>query len=127
METVLAFLAAVLWIMFLAWIIAGIFIWIGAKLAGIQGATLFRSMMAALAATLAVWLVTAACSALPVVGTILGFLLGHLICIWILMVLFETGFARALVAWVFHFVAQILAVVIAALTFAGGILAVLGL
>ena len=102
----------------LAAFIAGFFIWAGAKLAGIKKATIGKSILAAIACSFALWFLTGLIFPFPFVG----FLLGHLVCLWILQAIFDTTFGKAFLAWIFHFVAQVIAIIIGVLTFAGGLM-----
>lgn len=99
--------------------IAGLFMWIGAKIARIEGATFGRSMWAAVAAALASSVVTfiLALFGLPGVGAVLGILIDILV----IQSIYQTTFLRALVCWVGYLVSFFIAAFVAiALVAAGG-------
>jgi general secretion pathway protein G len=99
--------------------IAGFFLWIGAKLARIDGATFGRSMMAAVAAALASFVVAVilALFGLPGAGTVIGILVDILV----IKSIFKTTFLKALVCWLGYLVSAFIAAFVAiALVAAGG-------
>ena len=66
-----------------------------------------------------VWLVF---SVVPVFGTILGFIIGLFFAILVIKASYSTSFGKALLVWVFHIIAEIIAIIIGVMTFAGGLL-----
>ena len=121
MEIAAGAIGVIIGIAIIAAFLAGFFILIGAKMAGIENATIGNSILAAIACTMTVWILTAACSVVPVIGTFIGFFIGLLSCVWILMTIFKTTFGKAFLAWILHFVAQVIAIIIGLFTFAGGL------
>ena len=112
---------AIIGIFILSILISGFFMWLGAKMAGIKKSTFGRAILAAIAASLITYIVSAVFSVLPVIGTILGFFIGLLLSLFAIKSVFNTTFGRAFLAWIFNIVAQILAVIIGAALFVGGI------
>ena len=99
--------------------IAGFFMWIGAKIARIEGATFGRSMWAAVAAGLASSVVTLILSVfgLPGVGAVLGILA----VILVLQSIYQTTFLKALICWVGYLVSAFIAAFVSmALVASGG-------
>lgn len=103
-------------------LISGIFMWIGARLAGIQRATLGRAILAAISGTAIVWIVGGLfATTLPLGGSILGFLLILLLVLLATRTIFDTSFGKALLAWIFFILAQIAVGLLVALFFTGSI------
>jgi hypothetical protein len=93
-------------------IIAGLFMWAGAKMAGIQNATLGKSIGAAIAVSLVTWIIAVVFSILPVIGTFIGFIVGLIIALFVIKSIFNTTMGKAFLAWIFNIFAQILAIVL---------------
>ncbi|MBI5675836.1 MAG: hypothetical protein HZC48_08450 [Nitrospirae bacterium] len=119
MGILVTFLGTLVGVAVLAAFIAGFFIWVGSKLAGINNTTIGKSVLAAIACSLSLWFITGVFFFNPIIG----FFIGHLICLWIIKNIFETTFGKALLAWIFHFAAQVIAIIIAIATFATGLMA----
>jgi hypothetical protein len=106
----------------LAVLISGIFMWIGARLAGIQRATLGRAIFAAISGTAIVWLVGGLlATTLPLGGSILGFLVILLLVLVATRIIFDTSFGKALLAWIFFILAQAVVGLLVSLLFTGSI------
>jgi len=118
-------LGVLLGVVVLAALLAGLFMWIGAKLARVPGATFGKAILAGIASAFASWLMTAVFSVVPVIGTLVGFLAGLLLSAFVIQAVFDTSLEKALLVWVFHLLAEILVIVIALATFAGGLLSYL--
>lgn len=107
-------------------LISGIFMWIGARLAGVQRATLGRAILAAIASTAIAWIIRGLfAAALPFVGPFIGFLLGLLLVLVAIRVIFDTSFGKALLAWIFFILAQMVAGLLVGLLFFGGMRALI--
>jgi len=98
--------AAVL-IILLALIIAGLFLMIGAKFAGIEDATLGKSMIAVVGGGILALLI----GWIPVIGWILGIIAY----IWVIKTVFNTDWIKAAIAWLMTIVVEMLVVFIFAL------------
>jgi hypothetical protein len=98
--------AAVL-IILLALIIAGFFLMLGAKLAGIEDATLGKSMIAVVGGGILALLI----GWIPVIGWILGIIAY----IWVIKTVFNTDWIKAAIAWLMTIVVEMLVVFIFAL------------
>lgn len=101
--------------------ISGIFMWIGANLAGAVRSTLARSIWAAFGAMVVIWLVGSLFAAyVPVVGPVFGLLPGFVIVLFLIQIIFDTGFSRALLVWIFFILAQFAAGRLAGFLLLGG-------
>jgi hypothetical protein len=92
-----------------SWLLAGLLIWIGARVAGLKYVTLLRSILAALAASGVAWLCMTLFPDVPVVGTSLGVVLGLLLSWFAIKEVLNTSPGPALLVWVFDVAAQIVA------------------
>jgi hypothetical protein len=110
---------AILGIAVLALLIATFFMWIGAKMAGVKKATFGRSFIAALASAFLTWFLSLALSFFPPIGPPIGFLIGLVLVVFVIKGAYDTNFGKALLVWVFHLLAEIAAIIIGLLTFAG--------
>lgn len=108
-------------IMVLAALIAGFFMWIGAKMAGVENATFGKAIWAAIATSIVTWLISALFSIIPGIGTIIGFFVGLLFSIGIIKSIFNTTGGKAFLVWIFNIVAQVIAIIIAIATFASAL------
>ncbi len=104
---------AVLLLLILLLVIAAFFLWIGAKLAGIQNATFGKAVVAALVSVIALAVLQVIMSIIPFLGGLVGFLLGILVSIYIIKAVFDTSWGKALLAWILYVVAIIATVFIA--------------
>jgi hypothetical protein len=90
--------------------VSAVFTWIGAHLAGALQTTLARAFWAAVAGMMVVWLVGSLFSAfIPVVGPIFGLLPGFFLVLFVIQLIFETSFFRAVLVWVFFVLGQLAA------------------
>ena len=120
-----SFLGIVLGIVALSWFLSGCFMWVAAHMAGVPNVTFGRSLLAALGATFATWLCAGVFSIIPIIGTVVGMVLGTLLAWFVIKGVFKTTFGRAFLIWVFNIFAHVAAVIVAILTFAGGLAAAL--
>jgi hypothetical protein len=127
MATMTALLGIFFGMMLVGAIVSGVFIWIGAKIAGIPNPGFGRCVLVAIVTSVCTWLLSFILSILPVVGTFGGFILGLIVSLLIIKSMFNVPFGQAFLVWIFHALAQGVAIFIAVLTFAGGILALAGL
>ena len=105
--------------MFLTGLISWFFIYVGAKLAMIQEATFARALLAAIGSGIVGWAVPAVLYAVPLLGSCSGFVIGLGASLAIIAVVFKTTPAKAFTVLVFHLFAQVVAFLLALLTFAG--------
>lgn len=114
-----AILGAVVGMFIIATIIAAFLMWLGAKLAKIENATFGKAILAALVAAAITWVLSLLFSFIPVVGTMLGLIIGLILTIFAIKAIFSTTFGKAALVWVFHIIAEIIAIIIGLVTFAG--------
>ncbi len=122
-----AIMGAILGLVVLASLVAGFFMYVAAKLAMVEKATFGRAILAALGSSLADWVLTAALSPVPLLGSCSGFVIGLAASLVIIMLVFETTVPKALLVWLFHLLAELVALFIAVLTFASILLSFLSL
>jgi hypothetical protein len=104
--------AGILVFFIIALLITAFFLWIGVKLAGIRGASFGKAIIAALLSIIATMILSIILSLLPFIGGFLGLLLGILVSIYIIRVVFDTSWGKALVAWILYIIAIIIAMLI---------------
>ena len=109
----------------LALLISAFFLWIGAKLAGIREASFGKAILAALVSVVALALLQIVLSLIPRIGGTLGLLLGILVSIYVIKAVFDTGWGKAILAWILYIVAIIVAGIIAAIFGASAIWSIL--
>lgn len=114
--------ASITGIAFLAVLIASFFLWIGAKIAGVKEATFGKSILAAIGAEFVIWIISLVLSIIPVIGTVIGFIVGLILAIFVIKGIYDTSFGKALAAWIFGAIAQVVAIGIGAATFARALL-----
>lgn len=118
----IGFGAWVLFLLLFAIFIGAFFMWIAAKIARVKKSSFGRAILAAVAASVVAVILSLVFGILPVIGNGLGFLVGLLFSILIIMWAFDTTFVKALLVWVFNIVAVVIAVALTALITAGSLL-----
>jgi len=88
-------------------------------MAGVKKATFGRSFVAALGSAFVTWVLSLSLSFFPPFGPPIGFFIGLILVLFIIMGAYDTTFGKALLVWLFHLLAEIAAIVIGVLTFAG--------
>ena len=100
-------------------VVAGLFMWLGAKIAGVRRATFGRAVVAAIAS----WFVTGLCFGLapilPVIGLGLATLGSILLSLVVIKAAFDTSLGKALLVWIFNLIVQAVAALLAGLPFLG--------
>lgn len=91
-----------------ATVVSAVFIWFGAKISGIKGATFMKSFWAALASSFLVWALSAIATAIFGFGSIAGWILGLFITLVVLKMIFDTTWGKAFLAWLFQGLAQLI-------------------
>ena len=121
MLTLTSVLSPFIGLMVLAALIAGVFMYVGAKLAMVEKATFGRAVLAAIGSSVANWTLTACLYPIPLLGSCSGFAIGLAASLVVIQVVFETSLPKAFTVWVFHLFAQMVALFLALLTFAGAL------
>jgi|ERR1043165_566598 hypothetical protein len=124
MGIVSALLGAIVGIFFLAWAISAFFMFVAAKISSVENATFGKALVAALGCSFITWLCALVFSVVPIIGTVLGIVVGVTLSIFVIKGVFNATFGRAFLVWLFNGLGQIAAVVIAVLTFAGALFGV---
>jgi hypothetical protein len=104
--------AGILLFFIIGLLITAFFLWIGVKLAGITGASFGKAVIAAVLSVIATIILSIILSLLPFIGGFLGLLLGILVSIYIIKVVFDTSWGKALVAWILYIVAMVITILI---------------
>lgn len=97
---------------------ATFFLWIGAKIAGVKKSNFGRSFVAAIGSGFITWLFSLIFTQIEGVVTIIGFIIGLLLTIFVIKAAYGTSFGRALLVWIFHIIAEVIALVFGMLIFA---------
>ncbi len=115
---------AFLGILLLSVLIGGFFVWLGAKLARVEKGTFGRSILAAIAATVASGLVSWIFSLFGdgTTWALIGGIVGFVVVLWVFKSMFDTSWGKAFLIWLFQLIAIAIALVIAIFTFAGALL-----
>ena len=100
-------------------ILDSLFLHIGARTAGVRGATFGRAVKASIACALSTMLLALVFSVIPVAGTAVGFLIGLFLTVLVLQASYRTSFGRAFLLWIFNVAAQIGAVFLAVFLLTG--------
>jgi hypothetical protein len=108
-------------------IISGIFMWAAAKIARVENATFGRAMFAAIAASFVEVLVAFVFNAVPILGNLIGFIIGLIASILVIKAIFRISFGKALLVWIFNLAAALIAIVLAAMITASSFLLSRGL
>lgn len=85
-------------VILIALVIAGFFLMLGAKLAGIEDVTLGKSMIAVVGGGILALLI----GWIPIIGWILGIL----VYIWVIKTVFNTDWGKATIAWLMTIVVE---------------------
>ena len=96
-------------------IISGILMWVAAKIARVENATFGRAMLAAIAASFVEVVVAFVFNAVPILGNLIGFIIGLIASILVIKAVFRISFGKALLVWIFNLVAALIAIVLAAM------------
>lgn len=126
MQTIGSIFLVVLGVFAIAALISTFFIWLGAKIAGIKDAGFGNSLLAAIGAAFVTWLISLIFAAATGIWAIVGFVIGLILSIFVIQGAYKTTFGKALLAWIFHVLAEIIAILIATATFAGVLLTLAG-
>lgn len=126
MQVLSSIFLVVLGVFAIAALISTFFIWVGAKIAGIKNVGFGNSLLAAIGAAFVTWLISWLFAAATGIWVIIGFIIGLILSIFVIQGAFKTTFGKALLAWIFHVIAEIIAVMIATATFAGVLLVIAG-
>ncbi|MBN1882450.1 MAG: hypothetical protein JW885_09770 [Deltaproteobacteria bacterium] len=102
----------VLGVVVVATMVSAFFIWIGAKISGVENATFMKSFWAALVSSVLIWVLAAVINA-P------GWIIGLLVSLVVIKAIFKTTWGKALLTWIFHGVVQFVLLIIVVLILVG--------
>ncbi|MDD3627049.1 MAG: hypothetical protein PHV06_06990 [bacterium] len=88
-----------------------ILMWLGAKFARIPKSGFFRAFFTTIFSTVIYVIVTGILSYIPAIGTFAGIFIGLIFAILVIKGMFDTNFSKALLVWLFHFIALILTII----------------
>ena len=109
----------------LASLIGALFMWVGAKLAGVRESSFGRSIAAASGASFATWSIALVASVVPGVGTAAGLLLGIFMSVLIIRSAYDTSLGKAFLVWIFDLLAEALSLAAGMVFFAATIMSLL--
>jgi hypothetical protein len=121
LEAIKAWSGFVLVLIFLSIILSTLFQWLGTKVTNYENFNLKKIILIALTTTIVVYITTIILSAFTSIGTILCYILGLVLSLLIIHLFTNLIFQQSLIIWIFNIAAQILAVIIGAKMFIGGI------
>jgi hypothetical protein len=96
-------------------ILGGFFMWIAAKISGVRHATFGRAMLAAVGTSLVSFFFTFVFHFVPVLGNLIGFIIGLVLTILVIKGAFDTTTGKAVLVWIFNIVAVVIAVFLASI------------
>jgi len=120
-EAVKAWSGFVLVLIFFSIILATLFIWVGTKSVVKEDIGFKKTILVAITATLVIYSVIIILSALPFIGTVPCYIIGLALSLLAIKLILSLSFQQSLIIWVFNIAAQILAVIIGAKLFIGGL------
>ncbi|WP_048149961.1 hypothetical protein [Palaeococcus ferrophilus] len=97
--------------MLVALVIAGFFLYIGAKWAGIENATLGKAMIAVLGGGILSAIITGIFAFIPVLRLI-GWIVGIVVYIWVIKAVFNTDWGKAAIAWLLTIIVEFVVMII---------------
>ena len=122
LETIEAWIGFILVLMFLGTFFSSFSLWYGAGLGRIDNSGFWKSLLAALCACAATYLLVPAALAFgPPVKVLHGLAAGLLLSLFIIKGIFRTSLLRALVPWLFFLIVQALIILAAAELFIGSL------
>ena len=120
-EALEAFSGLLLVMIFLGTFVSGICFWIGGKSLKLKTWKLRKILFCAVFACVITYITTFVLSALPFLGAVTAFFLGLILSLFPIKSFFRISLRQAAGLWVMYAVAQIVAVVLSAELFIGGI------
>ncbi len=108
MDYVVAILVVFLALALLASLIGALFMWVGAKLAGVRNSSFGRSISAASGASFATWSIALLASVVSGFGTAAGLLLGIFVSVLVIRSAYDTSLGKAFLVWLFDLLAEAL-------------------
>lgn len=101
-------------------LIGAFFLWLGAKIAGIENNTFGKAIGAFVLSMIVVYVISLIFSFIPLIGTILGFIIGLILSILIVKGIYKTSSGKAFIAILLAWVLSIIVLFLFALIFGLG-------
>jgi len=99
----------------LYFVFQAIFIWFGAKVAHIKDASFGKALSSAVAITVLIIIVNFIFASLNIAsGGTIGLLVSILFIVWVIKSIFNTGWGKAIIAWIMSIVGVIIATILIA-------------
>jgi hypothetical protein len=108
---------------FLAVLLGGLFMSIGARTAHVKNVTFGKAVLASFFAGFGGNLVAGIFIIIPFVGPVVAFFTNIITQVYIIKAIFDTETGKAFLTWLFNLIAQVIVVIIAAIIFWGSIAA----
>lgn len=102
-------------------IIGGFFMWLAAKIAQVEKSTFGRAIAAAIGSSAVTLVIAFVFDFFPIIGNLLGFIIGLFLSIFVIKAAFDTSFGKAVLVWIFDVIAKVVAVMIATVLVAGSL------
>jgi len=120
-ETIEAWSGLILVMACISIFLASIFIWIGTKITNIKNFKFRKAIISAISSSLIIYLTIIIFSIFPYLGAIIGFFIGLLLASFLMRRILDSTLRQTFVIWIFNGLAQILAVIVGATLFIGGV------
>jgi len=120
-ETIEAWSGLILVMACISIFLASIFIWIGTKITKIKNFKFRKAIISAISSSLIIYLTIIIFSIFPYLGAIIGFFIGLLLASFLMRRILDSTLRQTFVIWIFNGLAQILAVIVGATLFIGGV------
>lgn len=125
MEILGGIVTAYIGIVIISILLSTFFMWLGAKVTNVKKADFINSLIAAVGASVVTGLVSWAFAGFAGVGAAVGYLLGLALSVVVIKAAYDIDYSKALIIWIFHLIATIIAIFVAVATFADALLTIL--
>ena len=119
MHIFVGFGIGMLFLFIFAVILGGFFMWIAAKIAGVEKSTFGRAIVAAISSSIISLLMAFFFSFVPLLGNAVGFIIGLILTVLVIKGAFDTSFSKALLVWIFNVIAAVIALLLTTIIVAG--------
>ncbi|QSH39980.1 hypothetical protein P0136_02145 [Lentisphaerota bacterium ZTH] len=100
-------------------LLSGFFMYIGARMAMVPGATFLKAVGVAVAVNVLCSLLAFFLAFIPAVGPIAGGIIGNIFAVFLIKSFFEIGWGKALLVLIFNIFAQVIVTILGILLLAG--------
>ncbi|UCF06478.1 MAG: hypothetical protein JSV33_05475 [bacterium] len=112
MSIFMGFGVGIIFVFIFAVVIGAFFMWIAAKIARVERSSFGRAIVAAIGSSFVSLLVAFLFHWIPLLGNLIGFIVGLFLSILVIKAAFDTSFGKALLVWTFDIIAKIVSVII---------------